>query len=239
MTTLKIKNEKGGELKIETGGDPVKLAAGAEADLSEKELKSQGFVKALEEGSVSFVNVAKPNKDQITLARAILPSLVKAAGGRIGNLKSRFEQSQKELLKQRDSFIKAWNVADANLTAAQKAVPGWPALQKAVKNLLLDTKVDDLEVTEARNAIKAIQKEIGDLKKEDLAVSGRTREVWFADRLAKEQTLKDAEAALSKVDAEKADPLAEEVATVDTAVAALAGLKKDKAIGPEIAEFGK
>lgn len=242
MATLKIKNVTGAELEIEPGGAPVKLAAGAEADLSDKELMSKGFVKVVEAGSVSFVNVVNPSQDQIELARKVLPSLVATMRDRIGNYKGRFEQSQRELLKLRESFNKAWKIAEAHLAVAQTSTSGWPAVKQAVKSFLLDTKPEDPSVTEKKADIAAITEAIDNLKNEVLEPqepSGRSREEWFADRVAKEQALKEAQAELANMSAQKADPLATEVASVDGTVVALATLTADKAIGKEIAEFGK
>jgi hypothetical protein len=239
MATLRIKNVTDAELKIETGGAPVTLAANEEKELSEKDLMSRGFAKAIEAGSVSFVIPDDPGQDQIELARKVLPPLVTAMRDGIGNHKNRFEQSQRALLQLREPFNKAWKIAKAHLEVAQTSTSGWLAVKQAVQKLLLDTQEEDSSVKQAREAVESIEQEIDELKNEDLAATGRSLEEWFADRFAKEQALKEAQEALAKVSAEKTDPLAIEVASVDGTVAALTALTEDKAIGKEIAEFGK
>jgi hypothetical protein len=239
MTTLTIKNETGEELIIETGGAPVKIPAGGSAKLSDKELNSRAFAAALEAGKISFANVPNPGPDEIDLARKVLPPLVASMRDRLGKFKNQFEQSQKDLLRQRDSFNKTWNVAETRLGAVQSAPAGWAALKQAVKNLLLDTNTEDPAVTNQKKAIKKLEDVIGKLRNEDLAQTNRSREEWYAERIAKEQELKQAQNELAKLSAEKADPLAADVATLDATVTAVAALKKDKAIGKPIAEFGQ
>jgi hypothetical protein len=238
-TTLRVKNESGAELEIQTGGAPVKIAAGAEADLTEKQLASKGFSEAVQAGSVSFVNIMAPTQEQVDLARKILPALVSSLGERIGNVKGRFEKSQGELLKMRTSFNKSWKVAESQFVVAQASTAGWPTVKKAVKNLLFDTAVEDPAVTAKKQEIKDLEDDIVELNKEDLAVSGRTLEEWFTDRNAKEMALTKAKDDLNKLNAQKTDLLATPVASIDGAVTALSGLTKAKAIGTEIPEFGK
>jgi hypothetical protein len=238
-TTLKVKNETAAELQIQTSTGPVKIAAGAQADLTENQLTSKGFADALAAGSVSFANVAKPTNEEIALARKALLPLVAATQSRAGTLKGRFDQSQKELLRLRESFNKLWKVAEAQFTQAQTSTAGWKALKNAVKNLLIDTVVEPPDVAAKKKAVADLEEDIEDLKKEDLAVSGRTREQWLADRLAKEQALKEAHAELDKVSSQKADPLIAQVASIDGAVTAIGALTKDNAIGKELPEFGK
>lgn len=237
--TLTIKNETGADLEIETGGVPKKLAPGATADLSAKELQSRGFAQVLDAGKVSFVKVQKPGQDEIDLARKVLPAMVVSTRERMAKFKSSFEQSQKELLQLRESFNKAWKVAEASLGAAQSALAGWPALNKAVRNLLLDTMTEDPEVTAKKDAVKALEERIAALKKEEPATTGRTLEQWYADRVVREQELKEAQDALAKVSDAKADRLAADVDALDANVTALTALTKDKAIGKPLAEFGK
>lgn len=238
-TTLRIKNETGAELEIQTGGAPVKIAAGAQTDLTEKQLASKGFSEAVHAGSVSFVNIAAPTQEQIELGRKILPALVSSMGERIGNVKGRFEKSQGELFKMRASYNKSWKVAESQFTVAQTSTAGWPTVRKAVKNLLLDTVAEDPAVTAKKQEIKSLEDDIADLNKEDLAVSGRTLEQWFADRYTKEQALIKAKDDLAKLTSKNTDPLTIPVASIDGAVTALSALTKGKAIGAEIPEFGK
>ncbi len=238
-TTLKVKNESGAELEIQTGGAPVKIAAGAEADLTEKQLASKGFSEAVQAGTVSFVNIANPTQEQVDLARKILPALVSSLGERISNVKSRFEKSQGELLKMRTSFNKSWKVAESQFTVAQASTAGWANVRKAVKNLLFDTATEDPEVAAKKQEIKELEDDIAELNQEDLAVSGRTLDDWFKDRNGKELALAKAKDDLSKLNVQASDPLQTPVASIDGAVTALGGLTKAKAIGAEIPEFGK
>src|SRR2546421_2475469 len=103
-------------------------------------LKSAGVRDALQTGKVSFAEIPHPAEDQIKLAGEVLPPLVTATGAQIVNYKVRYEQSAKQLEKLRDDYNKTWKSAAAQLAAAQKAAEMWPALEKAVKALVLDTK---------------------------------------------------------------------------------------------------
>ena len=238
-TTLRIKNETGTELVIKTGGAPVKIAPAAEADLTEKQLASKGFLEAVHAGSVSFVNIEDPTEEQVDLAEKILPALVSSLGERIGNVKSRFEKSQGGLLKMRTSYNKSRQVSKSQFGVAQAATAGWPAVKDAVQNLLFDSATDSQEVIDKRDEIKEIEDAIVELNNEDLSVSGRTLEQWFADRLARETALAKAKDDLAKLTAAGADPLAVIVASINGSVTALNGLTEAVAIGAEIPEFGK
>jgi hypothetical protein len=238
-TTLRVKNESGAELEIQTGGAPVTIAAGAETDLTEKQLASKGLSEAVHAGTVSFVHIAAPTQEQVALARKILPALVSSLGERIGNVKGRFEKSQGELLKMRNSFNKSWKVAESQFNVAQASTAGWNNVRKAVKNLLFDTATEPPDVTAKKEDIKELEDAITELNKEDLSVSGRSLDDWFKDRNAKEQALAIAKDDLNKMIGQTSDPLATPVASIDGAVTALSGLTKAKAIGAEIPEFGK
>ena len=239
-TTLKIKNETGAELEIQTGGAPVKIAAGAQADLTEKQLASKGFSEAVQAGSVSFVNIVTPTSEQVDLAREILPALVSSMGERIGNVKGRFGKSQGELLKMRGSYNKSWKVSESQFAVAQAATVGWPTVKSAVQNLLLDQADKDPEVEAKEDEIKGIEDAITLLNNEDLSPpDGRPIDEWFQDRYAKELALKKAKAELAELIAKHTDPMAATVATIDGSVTALKALTKVQAIGAEIPEFGK
>ena len=139
----------------------------------------------------------------------------------------------------RASYNKSWKVAESQFTVAQASAASWPTVRKAVKNLLLDTATEDPAVAAKRQEIKSLEDDIADLNKEDLTVSGRTLEQWFADRYVKEQALVKAKDDLAKLTAKNTDPLTSPVASIDGAVTALSALTKGKAIGTEIPEFGK
>ena len=143
------------------------------------------------------------------------------------------------MLALRTGYNKTWKTAETDLNLAQTGVVGWPALQKAVKELLLDTKAKDLDVAVKEAAVAEIEKAIDALNKEDLAATGRTLEQWFADRQAKEQQLATAKSELAAAQAKTADPLAAEVAAISAAVTAVTGLVKDQAIGKEVPVFGE
>ncbi|HYP07853.1 MAG TPA: hypothetical protein VER03_16590 [Bryobacteraceae bacterium] len=239
MATLNVKNNSAADVEFETPTGPVKIEANKDKNLGEKELTSKGFAKALDGGSLSFAQVQNPSGDVVELARRILPPLIASMRDRITNQRGRFEAVQKDLLKLRESFNKSWKVAEAQLAASQGSIAGWPAVRNAAKNLLIDTKVEDAEVTQKKQAVTDIEAEIAVLNSEDLAQSGRTLDQWFADRYAKEQALTQAKDELAKVNVQKSDPLATDVASVDGAVTALGALTKAKAIGAEIPEFGK
>jgi hypothetical protein len=233
-TTLKIKNETAEERVIGT----LKLAPMDTADLSAKELTSRDFSRALEAGHVSFVDVNNPGQDVIRLAGEVLPGLVVMMRDRITTLKGRLEQAQKELRALREAYNKAWKVAESHLVAAQASAAGWPALRRAAKSLLLDTKAEDQAVTDKKKAVADIQALIDASKAEGMPADAEAREAWYAYRKKMEEDLRKAQEALDKVSHEKADPLAADVASVEVAVAAVAGLKKDEAIGREMPPFG-
>ena len=239
MATLTIKNESPATLEFATPGGVVKLEAGKSAELTDKQLKSPGFAEAVLAGKASIAPVNNPGKDQTDLAKAVLPAIVTGTGAKVAQLKARFDQSQKELLKLREAFNKTRKLVESNLDTAQSTVTGWPGLRKAVKNLILDTEAESPAVKEKKEALKSIEKELEDLKQEDLAATHRTLEDWFKDRLAKEQAVKEAREALAKVSQEKANPLIVEVETLDASIAAVQAIAKNKAIGKEIPEFGQ
>lgn len=235
---MTVKNESAATVEFPTPGGVVKLEAGKSEDLTDKQLKSPGFADAVLAGKVSIGPVNNPGKDQTELAKAVLPPIVTGAGAKIAQLKARFDQSQNELLKLREAFNKTRKVVESNLDAAQSSVSGWPGLRKAVKTLIFDAEAESADVKQKRDALKAVEKELEDLKMEDLAVTKRTREAWFEDRLAKEQAVKDARDALAKVNKEKANPMIAEVETLDGRIEAVKAIAKHKVIGKEIPEFG-
>jgi hypothetical protein len=237
-TTLKIRNETGSQLQIETGGIPVILDDGEEADLSEQQLKSLGFSKAAEAGQVSFVVVGTPSAEQIALARLILPNLVKSLGSQVSTLKGRFEKTQKDLLNLSVGYNKTWKTAETDLMLAQASAPGWPNVKDAVQALLFDTAAADPDVVAKQAEVDAIVAAIDALNNEDLTVTGRTLEQWFVDRLEQEQLLTTAQSELAELETTTADPLVAEVNAVDANVTAVTALVKAYEIGVEIAPFG-
>ena len=239
MAKLTIKNESGTKLEIQTPGGLLKLGPGESADVTEKHLKAQALADALYAGKASIGPTANPSKEQVDLAKAVLPPLVIGAGAKLIQAKGRFDQSQKELLKLREAFNKTWKGAESNLTSAQEATTGWPSLRKAVKGLILDSDVEPDVVKEKKDALKALEAELNALKNEDLAVTHRTLEEWYLDRAAKEQQVKAAREALAKVSKEKANPLFAKIETVEANIATAQAIAKNKAIGKEIPEFGQ
>jgi hypothetical protein len=238
VATLKIKNESGAKIEFPTPGGAVKLDAGASADLNEKQLKSSALAEAVLLGRVSFTAAGNPSAEQTALAKAILPAIVTGANARLTQLKARFDQSQAELLRLRDAFNKTWKVAEASLGATKNGVSGWPTVRKAVKALILDAEREAPEVAEKRDALKALQKELKDLKKEDLGQSGRSLEDWYQDRVAVEQAITEATEALDNVARVRSNPLIAELDSIDERMGVIDAIKPDKAIGSEIPKFG-
>lgn len=239
MATLKIKNESGAKLELPTPGGVVSLDTDASADLNEKQLKSPAFADALLHGRLSITVGDTPSDEEIALAKAVLPPVVTGARARLTQLKSRFDQSQAELVKLRDAFNRTWKVAEASLGATKSGVAGWPGLRDAVTSLILDADEEPADIREKREALEAAQKELDTLKSEDLGETGRTLEQWYADRVAKENAVRDAAAALAKVSQEKANPLIADLTAIDARVGAIQAIKQDAAIGAEIPQFGR
>jgi len=220
MPTLKVKNESKMPLKIDTGGAPIEIAPGAERELTANELKSASFAKALEDGWVSFVKVDQPTEEQIKLARLVLPDLVSAAGDRLAAVKGRFEQSQKELLKLREGYNKAWGLAETYLAGAKSTMPGWPHLKSAAENYLLHAAVEDPKVKELKQTIQDLAEQVAALKQQK-PDTPEALEAWFKNRANTEEQLKQAEAELAKMSKAAADPVAAKVIAIDQAASAI------------------
>jgi small-conductance mechanosensitive channel len=238
VATLKIKNESGAKIEFATPAGAVKLDAGASAELNEQQLKSTALADAMLLGKVSLTTPANPSAEQIALAKAVLPPIVTGARARLTQLKARFDQSQAELLRLRDAFNKTWKVAEASLGATKSGVSGWPTVRKAVKALILDAERESAEVTDKRDALKALQKELKDLKKEDLGQSGRSLEDWYQDRAALERAIAEATEALDSLARRQSNPLVAELESIEEHIGVIDALKADKAIGGEIPKFG-
>jgi hypothetical protein len=239
VATLTIKNDSDAPLEFTTPGGAVSIAPGKSEDLTEKKLKSPVLADALLSGDASIVPIADPTKEgKSDLARAVLPAIVAGTGAKLAKLKTRFDQSQKELIKLRESFNKTRKQVEASLDEAQGSLSGWPGVRKAVKNLILDAEAEDPAVKEKKDALAALEAELKALKSEDLAATGRSLEDWYKDRVAKEQAVKDAAAALAKIAKEKANPLAGQLDALDVGVAGVQAIVKSKVIGKEIPEFG-
>jgi hypothetical protein len=239
VTTLTIKNESGAKIEFATPGGAVSLDPGASAELNEKQLRSGALADALYAGKLSVTPKPNPTKEQIALARAVLPPLVTGADARLIQLRTRFDQAQAELVKLRTAFNKTWKVADSSLGAAKDSAVGWPGLRKAVKGFILDTETEDPGIEQKREALEALEEELTALKQEDLSQTGRTLEAWYADRVAKEQTVKEATEALAEVTKAKANPLVAQVDAVDARVGQISGITPATAIGEEIPAFGQ
>jgi vacuolar-type H+-ATPase subunit I/STV1 len=240
VATLTIKNESGAKLEFATSGGAVKLDPGESKELSGNQLKGQGLADAILLGNASIQVAPNPGKDQVDLAKTVLPPLVTSTGARVTQLGSRFDQSQKELVKLREAFNKTWKAAESNLGAAHAATAGWANLRKAVKGLILDTEEVNEAVKERKDAVKALEQGLEKLKNENLAdTPGRTLEHWYADRVAAEKALEEARAALANVRKEKSNPIVAEIETVEAGIARVQAIQKNKAIGKEIQEFGQ
>jgi hypothetical protein len=239
VATLTIKNESGANIEFATPGGVVKLDAGASAELNETQLRSGALADALYRGKLSVTPKPNPSEAQIALAKAVLPSLVSGAGARLLQLQNRFDQAQTELQKLRTAFNKTWKVADSSLGAAKSGALGWPGLRQAVKGFILDTETEPPEIEKKREALEALEQELETLKQEDLSQTGRTLEEWYADRVAKEQAIKEATAALAEVTLQKANPLVAAVDAVDARVGQISGIAPATAIGQEIPAFGQ
>jgi hypothetical protein len=239
-TTLKVKNTSSSALELDAaaGGGTVTVPPGGQEDLTEKQLKGKRFLAALEAGSITFTKVNKPSAEQISLASAVFPAMVSGIRDRMERGKNRFAQSQADLIQRQKAYNTAWNVSAANLTGAKSAVAGWPALESAVKNFLLDTAGESQEIADAKAAVKAIEDEIDALNKEDLAATNRTLAEWFADRSAKEQELAAARAAVEALEVQAGHPLAPTVESGSAVADALSQITQDQAIGKEIPGIG-
>lgn len=232
MTTLKVRNETGAPLKV----GATTIPRTAEADVPEKDLKTPDFAAALRAGSVTLVPVPHPAEEQIRLAREVLSGVLTASVQHVAAAKNRFEKSRAALVKLRDAYNKTRSEAEASMAAAKEAVPGWKGVRDAVRHFLVDTRKEPEGLKAAREKLKKSEDRIKELVTEDLETTNRTRERWFADRLAAE---KDRDAAYEEVKALEAkaqvkDPVARQLDTLEETAKAMDALDKDTAIGKEM-----
>lgn len=242
MATLTIKNESGAKLALATPAGQVELEPGAQVELSDRQLGSQDLADALYSGKVAFVIPGRPAKEQVELAKAVLPRLAAGSGTKLTQAKARFDQSQKELMHLRQAFNKTWKAAEIHLGAAKATAAGWPGLRRAIKALILDTEEEDRSVKEKKEALTALEKELEELKAlgaEDLAVQARTLDDWYKDRVVKEHAVQKARDAWEKVSKEKTNPLIAQMDALDAGAGAVRAIAKDDAIGREVPEFGR
>ncbi len=232
MATLRLKNESRAALKV--GG--TRIAPASEADVADRDLKTPDFAGALRAGSVSVVAVPNPAEDQIRLAREVLPGVLTASIQHLAASRSRFEQSQAALFRLRDAYNKGRAEAEARLTAAKDAAPGWKGVRDAVQHFLLDTKSESEGLKAARARLSRAEDRIEKLVNEDLDETDRTREAWFADRATAEKEREAAQAEVRKLEeqAETADPTIRQIDVLEEAAEAVAAFDKDSAIGKEI-----
>ncbi len=235
---LKVRNKTAEEITLQFPTGPRKIAASGVAEFSDAELRSPAFTRAHDAGTVAFAKMDDPSPEVITLGRSVLPPLVAAATTRLADLRGRYGQARAELLKLREAYNRTRRTAETNLDAGKLAADQTAELRNALTSLVLDTQTDHPDVVARKAELKIAAQAVETLKNEDLAVTGRTREVWYLERLAREQELQDANTALAKLTETRTDPLvqalARQAATLATDSAGLKVIKKDQALGAEI-----
>jgi hypothetical protein len=240
VATLSITNQTDKTMEFPTPGGAVRIEPRASKDLSEKQLKSPVLAEALRSGTAVIARPAdRFTPEQRALAKAVLPAIITSTGARLTQLRTRFDQSHQELQKLREAFNKTRRIAAENLDLVKASVEGWPGLREVAATLLLEGEEEDAAVTEKKKALEDAERALEEVKNEDLAVSLRPREEWFADRVAREAAVKAAREALAKVAREKANPLVGEIETLTAGVAAVRAIAKDRAVGGEIPEIGR
>jgi len=238
VAKLTVKNNSGAELTLTTPDGAVKVKAAASEDLTERQLTAPSVVDALGSGKLSIVTPGdEPSWDEIALAQTVLPPIVRGTATKLTQLNARFVKSQSALKELGLAFNRARGAVEANLDAAQAAVKGWPDLEKAVQVFVVATEQESAEEKKAKEELNAAQKQLDDLKDEDLTATQRTLEEWYTDRVAKEVAVQKAREAVDKIVKAGANPLVQEVKTLSVTIANLQAIVRDNAIGKPIPEL--
>ena len=133
-TTLNVRNESAADIELGKGDAEVTIAAGKDEELEEELLSSSAFAEALADGQLRFVLTQDPDADRISLARRLLPKLIRGLGPRFLALGGRLEVSLHSLDRQRLEYNHSWKQTEFLLKTAKASaeVVNWDALDLKV-----------------------------------------------------------------------------------------------------------
>lgn len=230
--TLRIKNVDANPVDIEPdGGDtaPVTVAPNADADLGGQLLSSKSFRALMAEGKVRFIETPNPTPAQFHLARAVLPRLLRRVGGPIVSLADLLETAKESLDAKRSDYNQRHGAAKSVFQESQDTAQSADHLFRGA-NHFLNTKLEEATVAQ-------VEAEIAVLESEDLGISGRTLQEWFADRDARQAELEAAQAALATASERIVAPLAGLLQEVKNAATTFAAVDPNTDIGAPLPPF--
>ncbi len=201
--TLKIKNVDANPVDIEPdGGDalPVTIAPNADADVGGQLLSGRSFRALMASGKVRFVETANPTAAQYGLARRVIPRLMQQVGGPIAALASLLAAAKDNLEDKRFDYNHRHSAAGAVIQDGKDTALSADYLYRGC-NHFVNTKLEEEIVTQ-------LEADIAVLEAEDLAVTNRTLEEWYADREARQDELEAAQKAFEVAEGSFIVPLA-------------------------------
>lgn len=229
--TLKIKNEDNAQIVVapDSGGAPVLVDAGQEAELTATHLTSRSFSDHLAAGRARFVETVNPTKEQYLLARRVLPGLLRSLGGRFVGIHGLMEDSMGALARMREAYNKSWAKTEAEIVDAEDASKGAEHLFRAVNHFL--------KLKPEEDALAQIEAELAALQAEDLGQTGKPFAQWLAEFQAKAEELADAEKTLAVAASVYITPHAELKQAVKNAWDAFKVADHTTDIGAEVPAF--
>ncbi len=201
--TLRVRNEDAAPIRVESDGgsvEPVVIAPSADADLGGRLLSSRSFRTLLASGKVRFIETPSPTDAQYRLARQVMPLLLKKVGGPIVALADLLGTAKESLNGKRLDYNQRHAGAVAVIQDGKDSAEAADHLYRGC-NHFLNSKLEEAVVT-------GLEADITALEAEDLDVSGRSLQEWFAERDAKQEELQAAQAALEAAERQYVDPLA-------------------------------
>jgi hypothetical protein len=229
-TTLSVKNEHTDPVVItaDDGSDPVSVGPGGEADLTAAYLRGEKFRELLREGKLRLVYTREPTAEQYRLARQVLPPILQRLGGPALSLFGLLTAGKEQLRADAESYNRRWALVRDTVGQAADAEKGTEFLFKGAEHFL-NTALEEKAVSE-------VEEEIADLEGEDLAATGRTLAEWYADRRAKEDELKAAQARLEAAQIEQAQ-LRQLIEALEEAAAAFKEANPSEDIGAKVSAW--
>jgi chromosome segregation ATPase len=198
-TTLTVKNEHTDPVVItpDDGSDPVTVDARSTAELAAAYLRGRSFQQLLEQGKVRFDDTASPTPEQYRLARQVLSPIVQRLGGSALSLLGQMNAGKQVLQADAEGYNRRWSLVRESLVQAEAAEKGTEFLAEGARHYLNTTPEEE--------AVEEVEEAIAELEGEDLDATGRTLAEWYAERRAKEDELKAAQANLEAVRLEQAE----------------------------------
>lgn len=228
---LKVKNEHTASVDIvpDNKTPKVTIAAGSEASLGPEHLTSKSLAVLMEEGKISFVKDPATTPEQFRMGRLMVGPLIKRLGQRRLTLHSQLKSNKKSLATARDSYNNNWTATEKTVQNAKASATPTARVLDAAKFYLTSKPEED--------AIAQIQADIATLEAEDLSVTGRTLQEWYADRQAKQAELEAAQKDLAAVKTQVANPLKDLITGLETASVDFAAADPATDIGSKIAPW--